>query len=53
MKEENLIYDNNKISKKSVILILAIVIVVIGIGLAGTGVFLLSKPKAVFQESYN
>ena len=53
MKEENLIYDNNKKSKKSVLLILAIVIVVIGIGLAGTGVFLLSKPKAVFQESYN
>ena len=53
MKEENLIYDNNKKSKKSVLLILAIVIVVIGLGLAGTGVFLLSKPKAVFQESYN
>lgn len=53
MKEENVIYDNNKKSKNNVLLILAIVIVVIGIGLAGIGVFLLSKPRAVFQESYN
>ena len=53
MKKENVIYNNAKKSKKSVLLILAIIIVVVGLGLAGTGVFLLSKPKAVFQESYN
>lgn len=53
MKEENIIYDNNKKSKKIVLSIIAVLAVVVGLGLAGTGIFLLSKPKAVFQESFN
>lgn len=53
MKEENVVYDKTNKSKKGIVLITALIIVVVGLGLAGVGVFLLSKPKAVFQESYN
>lgn len=53
MENENVVYENNKKSKKGVFLVFAIVIVLIGIVLTGVGVMLLSKPKAIFQESYN
>lgn len=53
MKEENVSYGDNKKSKKKILIILAVLIVIIGAGLTGTGIFLLSKPRAVFQESYN